>query len=175
MKATTNEKQLSPILGQIINEAKRIEESTKYSSKGHFEASSSKVNYHYWLGLPSVILSGVAGTTTLANHTTIGGILALVVVVLTAVSTFMNPKEKADSHQKAGNKFESLQSKCRRFWTITCSSESNVDILSRELEILSAEKDALNESSPQIPRAAYKKAQAGIINGEADFQVDAVN
>ncbi len=45
----------------IQAELQRIEEDCIHSGKAHFNAGKRWARYHYWLGIPSVVLSALAG------------------------------------------------------------------------------------------------------------------
>jgi hypothetical protein len=172
---TTNEENVSLTKEAIIKEAKRLEENILYTSKGHFVASHFWSHFHLWIGVPTVILAAIAGTISFAqfeNHNIITGILAIIVVILTSITTFLNPKERADTHFLSGNKYDSLLSRIRIFWTIECRNENSENILTDNLKVLAHERDRLNRECPQVPKLAYLKAKKGIEEGEATFQVD---
>lgn len=178
IKSTTREKNVTIARDAIVKEAKRIEENCLFSSKGHFVASHFWTNFHLWIGIPSVIIAAVAGTLSFAqftNHHIVSGVLSIVVVVLTAVSTFLNPKERAGTYLSSGNNYESLRCKVRIFWTIECRNENSEQLLTDRLKDLAQERDRLNRDCPQVPKLAYLKAKRGIESGEASFQVDAVS
>lgn len=159
----------------IINETKRIEEDSLYSAKGHFAAANFWTNFHLWIGAPTAILAAIASASALSQfdyHNVIAGILAIVVTALTAVTTFLNPNEKANSHQIAGNNYLSLRNKARIFSEIDCLGESSNEELAEQLKELAGQREELNQNSPQIPRWAYKKARKGIEEGEASYSVD---
>ena len=99
---------VEPTRIKIIEEAKRIENDASYSAKGHYEAAGYWTRFHLMIGIPTVVLSAIAGASALAqfdNHSIIAGFLAIIVAALTAVATFLNPNEKANSHQNVGNKY----------------------------------------------------------------------
>lgn len=159
----------------IIKEAKRIEEDSLYSAKGHFKAANRWMRYHLWLGIPSVLLAVFSGASLLSQfgkYNVLAGISAVIVSALTAVSTFLNPNERANCHQNAGNKYTSLRNKARIFYQIDCSGENSIEELKERLTELANLRDELNENSPQIPRWAYEKARKGIQEGEAEYEVD---
>lgn len=170
--STTAETRISLTSLAIIEEAKRIEENSLYSAKGHYVAAHFWSNFHLWIGIPSVILAAIAGTTAFVNHTTIAGVIAICVTILTAISTFLDPKQRNNSHFSAANNYESLQSSVRRFWTIECRTAASLELLTHKLDDFSVDRDKLNRESPQIPRWAYNIAKRYIANGEADFSVD---
>ncbi len=100
-QSTTKEEIISFTKEAIIKEAKRIEENSLYSAKGHFVAAQFWTNFHLWIGVPTVILAALAGTSALAqfdNHNIIAGILSLIVVVLAAITTFLNQGKRASIH-----------------------------------------------------------------------------
>ena len=118
---------VEPTRIKIVEEAKRIENDTSYSAKGHYEAAEYWTRFHLMIGIPTAILSAVAGASALAqfdNHSIIAGFLAIVVTTLTAVATFLNPNEKANSHQNVGNKYNALRNKVRVFCNIDSKEKS---------------------------------------------------
>ena len=173
--ATTAERPVSKPKQQIIREAQRIEESLLYSSKGHFAASHLWSTFHLWIGIPMVILSGVAGASALSKFDaggTVAGILSIVVVTLSAVMTFLNPNQKASAHLNAGNHYDALLNSARMFWSIDCWKSESDEVLAEKLAHLCDQKNRLNQSCPQIPRWAYNRARKGIQDGESDYRVD---
>ncbi|MBE9594724.1 MAG: SLATT domain-containing protein, partial [Proteobacteria bacterium] len=82
---------MESIKENIIKEAKRVEEDSMYSAKGHFVVANFWMKFHLWIGVPTAILAAIAGASALSqfdNHNIIAGILAIVVTALTAVTTF---------------------------------------------------------------------------------------
>jgi hypothetical protein len=172
---TTEERPQSRTKEAIIEEAKRIEENCRYTSRGHFVAAHFWSNFHLWVGIPIVILSAVAGTSALSqfdNHTFVAGVISIIVVVLSATATFFNPRERANIHLSTGNNYDSLLTKARMFWTIDCWQEDSERILTEKLKNLSEERNRLNRECPQVPRFAYLRAKRGIKEGEATYEVD---
>ena len=158
---------VEPTRIKIVEEAKRIENDTSYSAKGHYEAAEYWTRFHLMIGIPTAILSAVAGASALAqfdNHSIIAGFLAIVVTALTAVATFLNPNEKANSHQNVGNKYNALRNKVRVFCNIDSLVESSEQELIKQLKELAKQRDELNQDSLPVSTWAYKKAQKVIEN-----------
>jgi len=175
---TTAEVPASRTRDEVIREAKRIEEALLYSSKGHFATSHFWASFHLWIGIPVVILSAAAGASafsTFDHSHVVAGVIAIIVAVLSAIMTFLNPNEKRASHLTAGNHYDSLMNKVRIFWSIDCWYDQSEQVLTEKLKYFSEQKDRLNESCPQIPRFAYRQARKGIEGGEADYVVDKQN
>jgi len=161
----------------IITEAKRIEENCLFTSKGHFYAAQFWAKFHLWIGFPTVILAAVAGTAALAKFdkdNIWAGVLSIIVVILTSVTTFLNPKEKANAYLTAGNNYDSLLARTRMFWLIDCRMENSDEILTSRLKDLSEQRERLNRDCPQVPKGTYEKAKKGIEQGEADYKIDIV-
>jgi hypothetical protein len=171
---TTGERPVSSTKEEVIREAKRIEETSLYSSKGHFYAAEISSKIHLWVGGAITILSAVATAFIFSDSHALGvGVLALVVTVLSGITTFLNPIEKANSYLTAGNNYDALCGKARVFWTIECWRENATEqILTEKLRDLSDEKHKLNQSCPQVPPWAYKVAKQRILAGEAQYEVD---
>jgi hypothetical protein len=171
----TDEKPVSLAREAIVKEAKRIEENCRNTSKSHFVAAEFWGKFHFWVGIPTTVLAAAAGATAFAGfsgHNIIAGSLAVIVMILTAVTTFLNPREKSDIHLRSGNGYDSLLTKTRIFRTIDCRIENSEELLTDRLRLLSEERDRLNRECPQAPKRAFIKAKKGIEAGEADYEVD---
>lgn len=176
-KIATSEESLSKTKEEIVKEAKRLEESSLYSAKGHFVAAEFWQRFHLWIGIPTLILAGIVGTTALGSFgfaNIVAGIIALVIAALSSVATFLNPNEKSSTHLKSGNDYDALQSKVRIFWTIECWQEESERVLTGRLKMFAEHRDRLNSGSQQIPSWAYRRAKKGIAEGEAAYSADQV-
>ena len=169
---TTAEQPVSKAKLEIMKESKRIEESSLYSAKGHFAAAHTWANFHLIIGVPIVVLAAIAGSSFISNNNVIAGVLSLIVAVLSAVMTFLNPNERSSSHLNAGNSYDVLQNEVRIFRTIDCWREDPEQILTERLKNFSDQKGKLNQGSPQIPWWAYQIAKRGIKAGEGSYEVD---
>lgn len=177
--ANTGERPQSKARDQIIREAKRLEETTLHSFKGHHCAASDCKDLHLRLGIPTVIISALVGAAAFSKIASenswvgfLAGGLSVVVAVLSAITTFLNPNEKQNAHLNAAHGFDKLNNDSRIFWSIECGSEPSDDVLSSKLKSLVDKKNELNASSPQIPNKAYRRGKKGIEDGEATFKVD---
>lgn len=179
MADNTSERPASKAHSQIINEAKRLEESTLYSMKGHHCAAARWKKGNLWLGLPSVIISGLVGATAFTKAAEqepliglLAGALAIFVAILSGITTFLNPNDKEAAHLSAANAYDKLNNDSRFFHSIVCWQGETDEVLTAKLRTLIDEKDKLNANSPQIPDWAYARAKKGIEAGEAQFAVD---
>jgi len=159
---------------KIINEAKRIEEDSLYSAKGHFYAGQCWVNTNLWLGGIAAVLSAIAGASALSQfdyHNIVAGSLSIIVAGLTAIITFINPNERASVHQKAGNRYNALRNDTKIFYDIELS-EIDDKKATEDLKKLNDRRNKLNLESYQIPKWAFEKARKGIEEGEAKYKID---
>jgi hypothetical protein len=159
---------------KIINEAKRIEEDSLHSAKGHFCAAQCWVNINLGLGSVSAVLSAIAGASALSqfeHHNIFAGILSIIVASLTGVITFINPNERSVVHQKARNKYNALRNDTRIFYDLEIT-EVDDKVAFNDLKKLNDRRNKLNADSVQIPKRAFKKGRKGIEEGEAKYMVD---
>lgn len=175
--ASTAEISPSKTVQEIINEAKRIEESTLCSSKGHFAAAETWLRRHFWIGVPNAVLAALAGATALSFSDKLsvrvaGGVLSIAVAGLAALQLFLNPNDKAAAHLSAGSSYDALNGKIRIFWSVECWEAHAERVLTERLKDFAEQKDKLSRTSPQIPSWAYRRAQKGIEAGEGSYQVD---
>lgn len=176
---TTGEAPQSKAKAQIIDEAKRLEETTLYSSKGHHCAAARWGNGHLWLGLPTAILSTLVGAASFAQFAKqspevafVAGCISITVAVLSGVTTFLNPNKREASHLAAAHGFDRINNDTRLFWSVECWLEESETVLNAKLKELIDRKNDLNAKSPQIPNWAYVRAKKGIAAGESEFKVD---
>jgi hypothetical protein len=171
---TTTEATVAWPRHEVIKEAKRIEESTLLSAKGHFAAAHLWGSCNLIFGVGISVLSAVAAAFTFSSTWPVAvGVLSLLVVVMSAVVTFLNPNDRATKHLNAGNSYEAISSRARMFWSIDCWTDG-VDsrATTDQLKQLSGDRSRLNLESPQISPWAYRRAKKGIAEGEAAYEVD---
>lgn len=156
---------------RIIAETSRIEEDATYSAKGHYNASAGWRKIHYWIGIPTVIAAALTAAAIFKEESTVALVLTGLVTVSTAVTTFLNPNEKADNHHSFGNSFNDLKDRARRFREIDIEQLNDAEAASR-LSGFGAEKTKLNADAPPIPWWAFSRARRSIEQGEARYAVD---
>lgn len=168
MNAQNNAQDPYPSLGRIIKEAKRIEESALYSSKGHYAAAAFWNSMHFLFGVPTTILATVAAAASAffqfdKDHI-IAGWISIMVAVLSGLTTFLNPNKRSMVHFDAASKYEALRNNARIFWAIDCCGSNSEQVLTTRLKDLSKARNQLNSGSPQIPRFAYRVAKRGVLD-----------
>jgi len=156
----------------LSDEALRLEEDCKYSSKGHYVASSFWARVQIILGVPATASAAISGSFAFNGVLDMAGSLAMMSAALTAVLTFLNSSEKSSSHLLAGNQYNALQNETRIYREIELASISQQQTSIEKLNNLSTRRDKLNQTSLQIPGFAFRIARKGIADGEADYSID---
>lgn len=157
---------------KIEDEARRIEEDTGHSAKGHFNASDRWGRYHLLLGLSSAIVAAIAGGSAFNSLPELAGGAALLSTALTTVLTFLKPSERSELHKTAGDGYLSLKNRTRIFREIELSGLCESSSARDRFMALAKERDELNRSSPGIPRCDYEMAKKDIDEGRAQHEVD---
>lgn len=155
----------------LQKESLRLDEDCTYSSRGHFEAERLWSCVHHGIGVPAALFGGVAGVSAFNQETLLAGSLAVAAAALAALATFLNPSGRAAEHHAAGTKYLSLRNESR-FLRETWPKPADVIPLRDKLANLVRRRNELNESSPPIPRRAFKAARKRIEQGEDKYEVD---
>ncbi len=158
---------------QILTEAKRIEESAKYSAQGQFEQAKIWSKRSTFLGIPSSGLGAVAGIGGLADlfGNKVTGLLAIGAAFLTAIMTTLNYSKKIDQTHASANAYLALQQDARIFVEIdlnTINAQAGREALSE----LVARQQEINKTAIIPSPRAYKKAQENIKKGGQTYKVD---
>ena len=168
---TSPPRQQDELIKALAAEAARIEEDTLHSSKGHFNAGALWSKVHIGLGLPAAILAAWAGMEAFSDNPQLTSLLAILAAGLGAVSTFLNPSDKATAHKNAGRELNALKNKARHFREIDLLLADPSEA-AKTLKTLSIHRDEFNSVSPDIPRWAYEMAKKDIDSGRATYAVD---
>ena len=131
------QKEIKKIGLKKVKEVIDREKDSLYSSKGRFYAGQFWTNLHLWIGIPTAILAAIAGASALSqfdNNNVIAGILAIFVAALIAVTTFLNPNEKATIHHNAGNEYNNLRNRARIFCEVDINLAKDIVDLTEELK-----------------------------------------
>ncbi len=156
----------------VSHELQRVEEDCVHSGKAQFNAGDRWRGYHYWLGLPSVVMSAFAGAAFLKSEPALAAALSGAAAVLTALMTFLKPAERASAHKASGDQYLALRNDARVFRQVrlmhVCDDQAAVD----GLDELTKRRNELNVSSLPVSRADFEKARTGIAQGEATHQLD---
>lgn len=161
---------MTDVREKIRQEVSKLHTDVLYSSKGHYYAAGMWKWVHYILGGVSIALGAC-----LAREMSLFGLtiaeMGGIVVVCSALQTFLNTKKTERSHFVSGVKYNTLQVRARRFASIDCDADSGIDVgtLRSAMEKMYQEKSELDLKSEKISKLAYLLAKRGIANGEASY------
>jgi len=162
-------KDLTP---KLDTEARRIEEDSEHSAKGHFNAADRWSRYHLAVGLPAAILAAIAGGTAFNDMPELAGSLAILSTALTTILTFLKPSERAENHKSVAGQYLALRNQTRIFREIDLTEEGFNDLTKKRLIGLATHRDELNQSSPNTSRKDYELAKADIDSGFSQYKAD---
>lgn len=165
---------MSELISKLAEEAKRIEEDTEHSFKGHYNAAARWARYHLWIGLPSALLAAVAGAAAFKDQPELAGALALISTALTTVLTFLKPSERSEMHKTVAGQYQALRNQARIFREIGLTDGIAPDEAKARLIELAHTRDELNQTSPAIARRDYELAKQDIDGGRTRYRADAV-
>lgn len=163
---------MSDLVTKLADEARRVEEDTEHSFKGHYNAAARWGRYHLWLGLPAALLAAVAGAAAFRDQPEWAGSLALVSTALTTVLTFLKPSERAEMHKAVAGQYQSLRNQARMFREIGLLDGIAPDEARAHLFELAEARDELNQRAPAIARGDYELAKRDIESGLARYRTD---
>jgi hypothetical protein len=157
---------------RIKAETRRSEEDCTQSGKSHFNAADRWSRYNSWIGVPSIIISAVAGTAFFKDYPSAAGTMSSVVAVLAALMTFLKPAERAAVHKSSGDQYLALRNDAPVFREIEIDHMSDLKEAIASLAGLTKRRNELNQASPQFSDGDRRKARSGIEAGEATHIVD---
>jgi len=164
----------------IVKEIEKIRVDSIYEKKKHFNASGRKEKYHYWLGIPVVVINILLGSFIMgilavdfpAWAKWITAVAAFASASMSGVSTFLNLRKDVEGHRRVGNRYLELTREC----DIVLAKYKDGIIDKQELsEVLDSIKerraqvniDAENYSTSEDD---YRKAQRGVEAGEEKYE-----
>jgi|GEM_PF-7034978 len=96
-------------------------------ARSHYLSAHQYEKFHLWLGIPTVVITTIAGSTIFASLGAEGnskavlfaGILTMFAAVLAALQTFLNYSEKTEKHRNSASNFAALKKDLDFFITKT--------------------------------------------------------
>ncbi len=139
----------------IRRAAQTIYEDALYSEKALFWTATQWWRAHYFLGVPSVIVSALAGAALIQKHPSAAILLTAIAAVLTALLTLLEPHRIFGQYHESGVEYGILRNKIARFKDIDLSDDFDVTRMRKDLEKLAAEKGELQKGAPHTGGIAY--------------------
>lgn len=156
---------------EIIREAKRIEEDALHSGKSHLNVSAFWSKANYLLGIPIIIFAALRGVDFFSGMQYLPDVIDILIVILAALQTFLNPADHIAQRKQAGDKYFALKNQVRCFCKIELPN-LKIEEATETLKAFSQKRDELNADAPSIPYLAFVLAKRSIEKGHADYAVD---
>jgi hypothetical protein len=159
---------------RIAKEASRLEEDATYASKSHYNDAASWDRWHLQLGAGATVLAAAAGATAMfSNQPMVAAMVSFLSAGTAAVLTFQKPAERALTHRTAGAGYAEVRQRARQLHSVDAAGPGSDDALRQALSEIAALKARLEKESLVPSPRAFKRARAGIEDGEATHVVDA--
>lgn len=166
---------MTEIMKRIMVEAKEIEQECALRTKDHYFAAGRWDRVNLMLGIPATTIAAVTSVAALSdlagpNKDIVSGVLAIIVAALTAITTFLNPNEKATDHKAASSSYDALRIKVSFLKDIELSTdypsldEPTKEVI-KQLKELNNQLIDLGQHSPRIPRSIYKRQRKTLLSG----------
>lgn len=126
----------------------------------YFERAGILGKLNYWIGVPVVIVTALAGSAIVANHTSANplplwvGIITVSAAVLASLQTFFRFGERAAFSAVAGNRYARLRRRIE-----DCLTSPSEEFAGRLADIQKLEDDA-GDQSPPIGERRWLRWQA---------------
>jgi hypothetical protein len=167
------------LMKNIKNTIKKIKVDALYGKKKHFNAADRKEKYHYWIGVPLVIINILAGSILFYVLTDgvdnwvkyIPLVLALIAALLSGFQTFLNLQKKIEGHRRVGNKYLAIMKKSDRIRAYINDEAIKEKELINKVEEIATDIYNINIESESFPtnKSDYELAKKGIESGEESY------
>lgn len=153
---------------ELLNDWYRRLRESQFS---HYESAKEFDLMNYWLGIPSVILSTIVGTSVFAtlnesvetSAKLLVGVVSMLAATLTGLQTFLRFSERAEKHRAVAARYGAL----RREIEELLSLEKNI---TRELVAPLREAiDRLAEEAPNVSTRIWRRTQKMLSRNTTNF------
>lgn len=158
---------------------KHIKVDCLYGKKKHFNAGDRKESYHYWIGIPLIVIN-ILTATVLFFLLTDGAkdwvkyvpiIFSFFAAFLSGFQTYFNFNKQVEGHRRIANRYLALMKKADRLQGYIKDGLVSTEEAIKQFETISDLADEINKDAEQFPASEndYKKAQLGVVNGEEEY------
>jgi hypothetical protein len=131
---------------------------------GHFQSAVLCEHRHLWLGIPTVALSAIVGSSVFATMEKgasqeakwLIGSLSVLAAIMTAVQMFLRHSDRAEKHRVAGANFGALKTELELRLQYPPAPEKEEEYVCHFVERWSR----LIESSPTVDKVAFQRQKA---------------
>jgi hypothetical protein len=157
----------SSLKDKLLDNLKYIAKDALVQTESYNYMANFWMNWYLYLGILTTFLASIASISALSESLGKAPAAALTasVAVLSAITTFLNPSDRASQHKKAKDKFVAISIEARKV-AIDCSSTDADETLKQvkeKVDSFSASMIEALQASPQVPewvsRIAEKRAE----------------
>jgi hypothetical protein len=133
----------------------------RISINAHYEATKHYQRFHWWLSIPSMIVSAALGTSVMVSiqHSTVGwiktvmAILSVATVVLSSLVASLKFGERSERHKAAAAQLTEVRRALEEDLVFHHLDQATIDVLRKEWN------DA-DRQAPTIPSRIYARAES---------------
>lgn len=130
----------------------------------HYFCSRYYAKRHYWLGIPTILLSAIVGSSIFSiaefqtpNHLRISlGSLSVLAAVLSSLQTFFRYSERSETHKSTASRYSSIK---REIEQLLISPDLSFKEVKKDVDSIRNKLDDLSFSSPRIPDGVWENAR----------------
>ena len=143
--------------------------------RAHFEAAKHYERLHLTIGIPSVIISALMGTTVFANfeYSSHPGIkmtlamLSVLMIVFSSLQAFFRYAERSERHRTAAIQLGEVRRELEELLALTAKGMLEKDTI----DILREKWDAVDRQAPTIPTRIYLRVSELIRSSQVSENV----
>jgi len=156
---------------QLIDQWRR---GLRIAHRAHYEAAKYYQRLHLMLGIPTLIISTLFGTSVFANlqYSDVAwikfalAVLSLAMIVLSALQTFLRYSERSERHRTAAVQLGEVRRELEQ--SLVFRDKQGID--EATMKALREKWDAVDRQAPTVPTAIYNQTERQV--GEAEFPPD---
>ena len=138
--------------------------------RAHSRAAVSYERKNIALGLPTVVLTAVAGTTVFTTISSspdtwvkvLTGVMSLTAAVLAALQTFLRYSELAERHKGAAQSYGMLRRELEEMLAQSTSTDPPAPPPADFMKSFRERWDGVDRESPNLPQRIYDEAEAQV-------------
>ncbi|MCB9235799.1 MAG: DUF4231 domain-containing protein [Bacteroidia bacterium] len=167
-------------MDETIKKLKRVRVDSLYGKKKHFNAAERIQKYHYWIGIPMIIINILTGSILFYVLTDkvdswlkyVPLVLSLIAAILSGFQTFFKFQKKIEAHNRIGNRYLETMKKAERVLAYYADDQLKKRELISCLEEISLEMVEINKEAEGYPpsKSDYELAKRGIEAGEETYK-----
>src|SRR2546423_8956710 len=139
--------------------------------RAHYEAAKYYQRLHLSIGIPTVIISALLGTTVFANlqYSNVAwvgimlAVLSVTMIVLSSLQAFLRYSERSERHRTAAVQYGELRRELEQLIVFSAKNPIN----EATIEDLRKKWDSVDRQAPTIPTAIYNAIEKQVRAAES--------